>query len=275
MATCRVLVASPPGSAAPLHTWNTCEEDHGSLAIVIKNWSNSKFRLPVSEDEDNNVAALEHPDHVGWIQMNKLAIRISEKCGFADADLTPCAHIPFSLVRRRGGANPFKFFLGGSVPHLQGFSLTGIPFPALPKTYLSASDLSSLQLLWIPSAGYVSPEVIVTCLSALTNLEMLRIEFHSSASHPTPGCTLLLSLRRALPTLIHLTFWGASEHLGDLMARIDPPPLSHVSITLFHQLVFQVPHLSQFISLTDILKSVRVIEVNSSSASGIITTTFD
>lgn len=111
MATCRVLVASPPGSAAPLHTWNTCEEDHGSLAIVIKNWSNSKFRLPVSEDEDNNVAALEHPDHVGWIQMNKLAIRISEKSGVADADLIPCAHIPFSLVRRRGGATPFKFFL--------------------------------------------------------------------------------------------------------------------------------------------------------------------
>jgi hypothetical protein len=97
---------------------------------------------------------------------NKLAIWVSEKCGFADTDLIPCAHIPFSLFRWRGGATPFKFFLGGSVPHLlvQDFSLIGIPFPALSKTYLSVSDLSSLQLLWIPSA--LLPRLVSTISSS-------------------------------------------------------------------------------------------------------------
>jgi len=45
-----------------------------------------------------------------------------------------------------------------------------------------------------------------------------------------------------------LTFKGVSEYLDDFVAQIDAPLLDTLSITFFHQLVFNTPHLAQFIS---------------------------
>ena len=74
-------------------------------------------------------------------------------------------------------------FLGGSAPSLQMLSLHDIPFPGLPKLLLSATHLVHLDL-YIPHSGYISPEVMVTCLSALTRLEKLEIGFKSRRSRP-------------------------------------------------------------------------------------------
>ena len=57
-------------------------------------------------------------------------------------------------------------FLGGSVPRLQSLKLDAIPFPALPKLLLSATDLVCLSLENIPRSGYFSPEAIVTASPA-------------------------------------------------------------------------------------------------------------
>jgi hypothetical protein len=56
-------------------------------------------------------------------------------------------------------------FLGGSTPCLQSLGLQFIPFPALPKLLLSATDLVRLSLWNIPRSGYISPEAIVTALA--------------------------------------------------------------------------------------------------------------
>ena len=45
-------------------------------------------------------------------------------------------------------------FLGGSAPRLQTFKLEKIPFPALPKLLLSATDLVFLELWNVPYSGY-------------------------------------------------------------------------------------------------------------------------
>ena len=68
-------------------------------------------------------------------------------------------------------------FLGGSAPCLQGFSLSGIPFPGLPRLHFSATHLVNLHLSNIPHSGYLSPETMVTLLSALFSLESLSLEF--------------------------------------------------------------------------------------------------
>ena len=39
------------------------------------------------------------------------------------------------------------------------------------------------------------------------------------------------------------------------MARIDAPLLANLSITFFHQLIFNTPHLTQFISRTPKFKA--------------------
>jgi hypothetical protein len=76
--------------------------------------------------------------------------------------------------------------------------------------------------------------------------------------------------RAILPTLTRFNFRGASEYLEDLVAQIDAPSLTHVNITFFNQLIFQVPRLSQFIGrMAAPLKSAKVAEVESSFGSGV------
>lgn len=49
-------------------------------------------------------------------------------------------------------------------------------------------------------------------------------------------------------------FKGASEYLEDLVARIDAPLLHSLDTTFFHQLIFDTPHLSRFVSRLPALK---------------------
>ena len=147
-------------------------------------------------------------------------------------------------------------FLGGSAPRLQRLFLNGVPFPGLPKLLLSATDLVYLCLWRIPYSGYISPEAMVACLSVLTRLEKIHIGFESPRCRPNresrrpPPPT-----RTVLPVLTKLRFKGASEYLEDLVARIDAPLLEKLGITFFHQLMFDTPQLTQFISRTPNLKA--------------------
>jgi hypothetical protein len=70
-------------------------------------------------------------------------------------------------------------FLGKSAPHLQGLSLIHIlfSFPLLRKLLLSATHLTDLSLLGIPQSRYISPKVMVTCLSTLATLKTLSPDF--------------------------------------------------------------------------------------------------
>ena len=142
-------------------------------------------------------------------------------------------------------------FLGGSAPRLQSLILGGIPFPGLPKLLLSAVHLATLELSSIPHSGYFSPKAMVTGLSGLTRLERLAIAFDSPQCRPDannrrpPPPT-----RTLLPLLTAFQFKGVGEYLEDLVAQIDAPILNALEITFFHQLIFDTPQLTQFISRT-------------------------
>lgn len=142
-------------------------------------------------------------------------------------------------------------FLGGSAPRLQFLWMKDIPFPGLPKLLSSTIQLVDLHLHGIPQSGYISPEVMITCLSALTGLERLSLGFQSPQSYPIgelqrpPPPT-----RSILPTLIYFQFRGVSEYLDDFVAHIDAPRLSNLQIIFFNQIDFDTPALAQFISLT-------------------------
>jgi len=60
-------------------------------------------------------------------------------------------------------------FLGGSAPRLQDIRLMGIPFPSFPKFILRFTHIDFLCLHNIPNSGYISPEVMATCLTALSS----------------------------------------------------------------------------------------------------------
>jgi hypothetical protein len=150
-------------------------------------------------------------------------------------------------------------FLGGlTAPRLQELILDRISFPGLPKLLLSATHLVHLRLGTIPHSGYIPPQAMATCLTVLTMLESLLIEFESFRCRPDrrsrrprpppPTPTLL-------PVLTKLCFKGVSEYLEDLVAQIDAPILDKLDITFFHQLIFDTPQLTQFITRTPKFKA--------------------
>ena len=151
-------------------------------------------------------------------------------------------------------------FLGGSAPRLRSLMLDGIILPGLPKLLLSAPHLVKLDLRDIPDPGYTPPEAMATCLSALTSLHTLCLEFRSGPdreSRHSPPMT-----RSILPDLASIRFKGASEYLDYLVAWIDAPRLNELSITFFPQINFDTPHLVQFISRTPGFKEPNEAHVN-------------
>ena len=147
-------------------------------------------------------------------------------------------------------------FLSGSAPRLRSLRLDGILFPGLSQLLLSATDLVDLSLLNIPHSGYIAPHAMVTCLSALTRLKSLSLNFKSPRSRPDPGrwCPPPTG-RTVLPALTELRFTGVSEFLEDLVARIDAPLLHVLDVRFFLQLIFDTPQLAQFIDRTPQLKT--------------------
>jgi hypothetical protein len=140
-------------------------------------------------------------------------------------------------------------FLGGSAPRLQSLILEHIPFPGLPNLLLSTTRIVDLDLWNIPHSGYISPKAMVTCLSALTRLERFYIGFESPRSCPDRSNQRPPSLTRSLlPVLTVLWFKGVCEYLEELVSRIDAPLLDDLAITFFHQLIFDTPRITQFIS---------------------------
>ena len=146
-------------------------------------------------------------------------------------------------------------FLGGSLPRLQILEFRGIPFLALGKLLLSATDLVILHLLDIPNSGIISPEQFVTGLSTSTMLQRLSIGFRSPRSRADRGRRHApLSKRLVLPSLTEIYFVGDSEYLEDIVGRINAPALDKVSIRFFNQLIFDAPLLRDFFSRTAVIQ---------------------
>jgi hypothetical protein len=209
---------------------------------------------------DNVIAALEHNNRVCEIDMASLTNTELENILEAMQKPFPAlTRLDLSADQMSNGGKAQLIrvpdsFLGGSAPKLRTLSLYSIPvpFPGLQKLLWSAVDLNELYLSKIPHTVYFSPEAIVTCLSALPKLKTLHLTFKSPRSRPDRESRLTPHPTRAtlvlLPVLTWLTFKGVSEYFEDLVAQIDAPLLDDLSITFFHQLTFNTPHLAQFIS---------------------------
>jgi len=145
-------------------------------------------------------------------------------------------------------------FLGGSTPLLRSIYLSRVPYPALPILLSSARDLVDLQVLNIPDTWYISPKDMVACLSSLTKLTTLALEFESERHiHPLPVTRRSSQQKRTvLHSLTCFHFRGATNYLEDLVARIDAPRLSKVVVTFIEPIVSaDISQLSQFIGRAD------------------------
>ena len=246
-----------------------------SLSIVISYCASLEFRPPSPEDEDNVIAALEHHNRLRGIQLAVTSSLLGKITKLMQASFPKLTSLSLWLDKGRSNCTAPSLphqFLGGYAPLLRDLSLIGIPFPGLPGLLSTTGSLTSLRLLEIPDTGYITPHAMATCLSTLTNLAVLCLEFRFPVPHPDNegGHALLLNRNCVtLPALTHFNFRGKSDYLEGLLARIDAPFLDHVDITFFNQLIFRVPHLSHFIDRMEMLKSAKVAEMESSFGSGV------
>jgi hypothetical protein len=224
------------------------------LPIVIRNdIDDSGDSILMAERVDNVIDALELNDRVSKIDLwdissSELEIYLATmQCPFpALTDLTLSSFDELARAQVMSDS-----FLGGSAPRLRSLNWHRIPFPELPKLLLSTTDLGSLYLESIPHSGYFSPEAIVTCLSSLTRLKDLALEFQSPRSRPSRTSRLRPPLTRTiLPALTYLRFKGVTEYLEDLVARIDVPLLDIIRIKFFNQLVFDILQLPKLVFRT-------------------------
>ena len=204
---------------------------------------------PMPEEYDFDTAMIHH-NHVYEIdlflltslQLQRLASAMQEQFPALTHLLLESAHDTHPVPALPDG------FLGGSAPRLQSLELHSVPFLALPKLLLSATDLVYLTLWNIPHSGYIPAEAIVTGLAVMANLKSLTIAFESPRSYPNwrpPPPT-----RIVLPALIRFGFHGVFEYLEDLMARIDTPVLDSIRMNFLNDLTFDLPQLAQFMRRT-------------------------
>ena len=220
------------------------------LPVVVRSDGHEKWGV------DSIIAALEHNDRISELDLLDIpSPQLEEVWAAMERPFPALTHLQ---LRHRDGPAPVvpASILGGSSPRLQRLSLYRTPFPGLPKLLISTIHLVRLDLRRIPHSGYISPEVMANCLSVLIRLEALIIKFESPQRSPDrkvrrpPPRTRIL-----LPSLTELLFFGVSEYLEDLLARIDAPLLDNLDITFFHQLMFSTPQLTQFIDRTPKFKA--------------------
>ncbi|KAI0291826.1 hypothetical protein BC826DRAFT_1186718 [Russula brevipes] len=208
----RLLCRGDRSVRAMLDIWPT-------LPIHVMHYHN---RSASERGPKNIIAALEHPDRVRQISIDNFP-------GAWQA-LAAAMRVPFpelTVLRLRPRGTFVLDLLGGSAPRLRTIDLSAIPFPAIRDLLLSAGDLVHLTLERL-------------------ELELLRLgieppQFHLDESSSPP------EERAVLPALAEFSFEGMSDYLEDFVARVDTPVLSRVYAEFSEDLVFDIPHFTQFI----------------------------
>ncbi|KAH9956560.1 hypothetical protein BGW80DRAFT_1257640 [Lactifluus volemus] len=247
-----VIFSSPLGLDLRLYCTDT-----GHVREMLDVWPPFPIEICSYSEKigDDVMAALEHHDRICQISLS-LAKSHSEDPRLATLIQKPFpALTSLQLVSLHRHGNPLVLsdgILGGSAPRLRSVSLNGFPFLTFPRLLLSSNDLSELWLHNIPDIpdiGYISPEAMVTGLSALTCLTALLIEFKFGRSGTVQGPPPVT--RALLPALTYFQFRGVSEYLEDLLSRIDAPQLKRFSAQLFgpHINIRQVIRVSQSLTL--------------------------
>ena len=249
---------------------------HLNLRLVCKSKTDMKRALDIwpalpividagfddDTDEDDIFGALDDRDRIVGISLWGLTQSEAKKCLRVMQQPFPVLtsldlEVEYPMVAHVN-TDPL---LGGSIPRLKMLSLTGCHFSTLPTLLSSASELVDLRFgdFLVTGREHISPEAMATCLSSLTRLQSLSINFRWRTNYPTgpPPSTLTV-----LPALINLSLEGPHGYLEDLLTRIDTPVLEDGNVEFDDIPNFDSPQIPQFIHRTGMFNFPSGIDVD-------------
>ena len=133
-------------------------------------------------------------------------------------------------------------------PRLSHLTLLGVTLSAEPRSLSYTVSLVALSLTIPRVFVYLPPEDLAAQLQSVPLLEELSISFSAPTPRPRVRIHPMDRTPAALRALRRFVFRGVSAYLEGFLARISAPHLRNLDITLFNQLTFALPVLSQFIS---------------------------
>ncbi|KAI0258124.1 hypothetical protein BC834DRAFT_913179 [Gloeopeniophorella convolvens] len=140
-----------------------------------------------------------------------------------------------------------KWFVQDGAPHLLEMQLIRVALhPGSFSMLSSATSLTSLVLDRIPPSAYIPPEVLVSHMVALSQLQHMHIGFISASPRPSTTPSRPLSQQPSeIPNLERISYRGASAYLEAVFALIGAPSLKHIFIQLFNELSYRTPHIAR------------------------------
>jgi hypothetical protein len=170
---------------------------HGSsLREILGVWPPFPIEICCSKFRGNLIAALEHCDRICELrfEMSSLEWGMFDRVTQMQKPFPALRSLRMKLLGSGKVPALSTTLLGGSAPSLRSLYLQNITFPTLPQFLLSCNDLSELHLQFLPC--YITPETVVTVLSALAKLTWFEIGFERPDSDlirlaPPPTCAVL------------------------------------------------------------------------------------
>jgi hypothetical protein len=155
-----------------------------SLPIVISSSCNCGSETCL----DNIMTALGHRHRVCQIELF-LVWEMFDNCIFEALDQS----FPKLAALKLHSSEPYRDSIFptsgqnlGCITHLRSLSLSCFSIPGLPNLLLSSTDLVDLRLMEISTLVFISPDKMVTALSALAKLQVLHFgpKFDEDDLHP-------------------------------------------------------------------------------------------
>ena len=212
------------------------------------------FRPAFPGDEDNIVAALEHPNRVHSIDINSTGATLIKKVVTTMRKSFPSL-VNLDLTYHSRDSVPVipSNFLGGSAPHLQYLRIKNIFFSDFPTLLLSAPNLVTLTLNDMPLNGY-TPEGVARLLATLTSLTKLSISCYEEISPSDQWQSRSDPPMRAIfPALTRFYYDGHNNYLEDFLAQVDMPRADYIGMEYITYQI-QASQLSRFIERTENFK---------------------
>jgi len=139
-------------------------------------------------------------------------------------------------------------------PHLRHLNLHQFAVPMGSPLFTTAIGLMTLILRWIHPHTYSDPNHLLQTLSPLSQLHTLEIGFSSTlSSHDIPWRPLDAPTMAhvTLPNLRWFSFWGISDYLEAILPHMTTPCLAELKVHFFNHFGLSVPHLLQFVNITE------------------------